>query len=180
MKRFFTTLVLVLMMMGIAACGGDQEATPTSIPTSMPTAVATAIPTLPSTPTSAPVATAVAPKPEEIAVRMGDLYFGDSNDNMQNPPIWTVTSGAEVKVVAENHSGALQHNWAVVKLDATVPEPFLGDKQTEIVLVDVGVINSGKTSTFTFTAPAVGEYKVICTVPGHYPSMQGKLVVKAQ
>jgi uncharacterized cupredoxin-like copper-binding protein len=183
MKRFLMFIVLGLMMLGIVACGGDEEATPASIPTAMPTPIATAIavatPTLPSTPTSVPVATEAAPEPEEIAVRMGDLYFGDSNDNTQNPPIWTVTSGAEVKVVAENRSGALQHNWAVVKLDETVPEPFLGDKQMEIVLLDTGVIDSGKSGAFTFTAPAAGEYQVICTVPGHYPSMQGKLVVKS-
>lgn len=110
---------------------------------------------------------------------MGDLFFGDSNDNVQNPPIWTVTSGAEVTVATENRSGALQHNWAVVKLNATVPEPFLGDKQMEVIFVDTGVIDGGKTDTFTFTAPAAGEYKVICTVPGHYPSMQGKLIVKS-
>jgi len=50
----------------------------------------------------------------------------------------------------------------------------------EVVLIDTGVIDAGKTDNFTFTAPAVGEYKVICTVPGHYPSMQGKLVVKSE
>lgn len=164
MKRSFIFMVLVLMMIGIVACGGDAEATPT----------------LSSTPTSVSVAAETAPEPEEIVVRMGDLFFGDSNDNVQNPPIWTVTSGAEVTVATENRSGALQHNWAVVKLNATVPEPFLGDKQMEVILVDTGVIDGGKTDTFTFTAPATGEYKVICTVPGHYPSMQGKLVVKPE
>jgi uncharacterized cupredoxin-like copper-binding protein len=152
------------MMIVIVACGGNEEATPT----------------LSSTPTSVPVAAETALAPEEIAVRMGDLFFGDSNDNMHNPPIWTVTSGAEVTVATENRSEALQHNWTVVKLNATVPEPFLGDKQMEVILVDTGVIDSGKTDAFTFTPPATDEYKVICTVPGHYPSMQGTLVVKPE
>jgi len=94
MKRSFIFMVLVSLMIVIVACGGDEEATPTLSPT----------------PTSMPVAVETAPEPEEIVVSMGDLFFGDSNDNLQNPPIWTVTSGAEVTVAAENRSGALQHN----------------------------------------------------------------------
>ena len=123
------------MMIGIVVCGGNEEATSISVPTSTVTVVTVETPTLPSTPTPVPVAIEAALESEEIVVSMGDLYFGNSNDHMQNPPIWTVTSGAEVTVATENRSGALQHNWAVVKLDAIVSEPFLGDKQMEVVLV---------------------------------------------
>lgn len=110
---------------------------------------------------------------------MNDLYFGDTNDNLNNPPVWTVTNGAEVTVTVENRSGALQHNWATSKLDAVIPQPFVGGEGLDIVLLDSGVVDTGQSSTITFTAPAVGEYLVICTVPGHYPVMQGKLVVES-
>ena len=154
------------------ACGGAAE-TPTPAPTN--TAVPTA--TIAPTATVAPTPSMAAPDPVAFTVAMNDLYFGDTNDNMNNPPVWTVTSDAEVTVTVENRSGGLQHNWAISKLDAVIPQPFVSGEGLDIVLLDSGVVDAGQSSTITFTAPAVGEYLVICTVPGHYPVMQGKLVV---
>jgi uncharacterized cupredoxin-like copper-binding protein len=88
-----------------------------------------------------------------------------------------VTNGATVTVNLDNQ-GALQHNWAIVKIGEEVPVPFDVQQHSAKLLYSTGVVEGGTTATVTFIAPDPGEYLVICTVAGHYPVMQGKLVVK--
>ncbi len=40
------------------------------------------------------------------------------------------------------------------------------------------LIGGGESVTISFTAPAPGSYDFICTFPGHYALMNGKLIVK--
>ena len=119
-------------------------------------------------------------KTEEIAVVMHDMYFGATNDNLTNPPTWSVTHGSPMKVAVDNQ-GSLEHNWAIIKLgeESKVPNPLSDPAQvTDMILEDLGNVAGGEKSTKRFTAPEAGEYLVICTVAGHYPLMQGKLIVK--
>ena len=112
-----------------------------------------------------------------ISVIMNDIYFGDSQDNVDNPPSWSVNTGDSVTVQAEN-KGVLEHNWAIVKADATLPDTITDAAAVaDMILFDMGGIVGGDSGSKTFTAPAPGEYTVICTIAGHYPVMQGRLVV---
>lgn len=112
-----------------------------------------------------------------LNIAMGDLYFGDSSDNLTNPPVWTVESGQNVQLNFDN-KGTLQHDWAIIKPGSTVPIPFIQEDNGDMVLWAAGLIDPATQKSETVTAPAPGEYLVICTVAGHYPSMQGKLIVK--
>lgn len=113
-----------------------------------------------------------------IDVTMHDIYYGDSNDNAANPPTWTVATGGVVTVNAEN-VGALDHNWAIVEAGATLPDTVTDVAAIEdIITYDVGVVAAGDSYSGAFNAPAPGEYTIICTVAGHYPAMQGKLIVE--
>jgi len=50
---------------------------------------------------------------------------------------------------------------------------------TENIIANTSMADSGATVEVTFTAPEEpGKYKYICTFPGHYPQMQGTLIVK--
>ena len=42
----------------------------------------------------------------------------------------------------------------------------------EVILFDIGEVPAGAAENDVFTAPAPGQYTVICTVAGHYPLMQ--------
>jgi len=69
------SVLLVAAMWVLAACGGGSSA---------------------PTPTPAPVADA--PSAQEVIavtldVAMHDIYFGNDNDNIANPPVWTVAGG---------------------------------------------------------------------------------------
>lgn len=46
------------------------------------------------------------------------------------------------------------------------------------VIAATKLIGGGQTSTITFTAPAKGTYDFICTFPGHFSMMKGKLIVE--
>ncbi len=149
MNRKLLVTMFVLFALALAACGGSEGEKSSS----------------------------EAALAETISVVMHDIYFGESNDNATNPPVWNVTNGATVTVSLDNQ-GALDHNWAIVKMGEEVPVPFDTSQHGDKVLFATDVMQGGTTATATFTAPEPGEYLVICTVAGHYPAMQGKLVVK--
>lgn len=112
----------------------------------------------------------------ELTVQLNDNYFGENPDE---PPTWTVATGEIVAVVLTNQ-GFLKHNWALVEAGAEVPEPFReGNRShTGLLLFDSGSLSSEESNTVAFQAPAPGTYQVICTVLGHYPSMQATLIVE--
>jgi uncharacterized cupredoxin-like copper-binding protein len=114
---------------------------------------------------------------QSIDVVMNDIYYGETPDNAANPPVWTIKTGGAVSV-SVNNKGTLDHNWAIVKAGETIPDTVDPTVAEAITSYDVGVIAGGDTYNSAFTAPAPGEYTIICTVAGHYPAMQGKLVVE--
>jgi azurin len=46
------------------------------------------------------------------------------------------------------------------------------------VIAATKLIGGGQETTITFTAPAKGTYDFICTFPGHFSMMKGKLIVE--
>lgn len=117
------------------------------------------------------------PQSVTLDVVLNDIYYGDSPTNADNPPTWTVPAGSEMTINLKNN-GALEHNWAIVKPGSEVPVPFIEADNGDMILEDTGLNAAGQSTTTTLPAPAAGEYQVICTVAGHYPSMQGKLIVQ--
>ncbi|MEZ4727874.1 MAG: sulfocyanin-like copper-binding protein [Caldilineaceae bacterium] len=111
-----------------------------------------------------------------LTVDMYDNYYGDSDSNLTNPPIWAAPTGADV-VVTLNNYGRRNHNWAIVKPGVQIPVPYEEGQGGDILLHGIGMVYGNSQTTVTFTAPEPGEYMVICTVSGHYPAMQGRLQI---
>ena len=112
-----------------------------------------------------------------LEVTAGDLYFGEAgSNNLADPPVWTVPSGADVTLAFTNE-GKVQHNWAIINLGEAIPVPYTED--SDIAYYASPLVDAGAQQESTFTAPSEpGEYTVLCTPPGHYPLMQGRLVVE--
>lgn len=102
----------------------------------------------------------------------------------------TAAPGQQVTVNFKNTSAAQQHNWVLVKggeteaaaianagLTAGLAADYLPADQANII-AHTKVLNGGESGSVSFTAPAAGTYLYICTVPGHYPLMQGTLTVQ--
>ncbi len=148
--------VLAMAMVVLAACGGgggNEEAAPAAAEPSAQEAIA-----------------------QVLNVTAHDLYYNEP-DNLTDPPVWTVNAGEEFEVNLDNQGG-LQHNWAIVKQGVEVPVPFDPAQNEDILLWDAGLVDPGQSETASFTVTDPGTYTVICTVAGHYPSMQGRLVVQ--
>ncbi len=107
-----------------------------------------------------------------------------------------VKAGQKVTLTLK-HSGkmaksAMGHNWVLLKQGTDIPafaEKAIAAKDTDYIpagseeiiahtkLVG-GAEGDNKSDTITFTAPEKGTYDYICSFPGHYSMMKGKLIVE--
>lgn len=92
----------------------------------------------------------------EIRVTATDFHYDPAN--------YTFKAGEKIKITMTNR-GAVDHTW--ILKDAS-------DKDLFKLEVKVGKTGSGE-----FTAPAAGQYKVVCDVAGHKEAgMEGKATVQ--
>ena len=90
-----------------------------------------------------------------------------------------------------NHKGtmpatAMGHNFVVKDNDISLfdfGEKAMRSVNTEYipeenVIVGSNTIGGGESTTIEFKAPAKGSYDYLCTFTGHYPVMNGTLIVK--
>jgi len=99
-------------------------------------------------------------------------------------------AGQQVTLTFKNTSAVQQHNWVLVNGGDRVASTIASDGLTAgltanylpannaNVLAHTKLLDGGASETITFTAPSAGTYLFICTVPGHYPLMQGTMTVK--
>jgi len=78
------------------------------------------------------------------------------------------------------------HNWVLLEKGTNVSSfaiSAMKEKDNEYipssnVLAATSLIGGGEQTSITFTAPSPGEYDFICSFPGHYGLMKGKLIVQ--
>jgi azurin len=119
------------------------------------------------------------------------------NDQMQfDVKEFKVKAGAKVKLEFK-HSGklpkvAMGHNVVILKkgLQAVAEGPkfmaggtpdngYIPDAKKGDVIASTKLLGGGESDTIEFTAPAEkGEYQYLCTFPGHFGLMNGKMVVE--
>ncbi len=149
MKQRILLPLLLILALGLVACGGGEAAVEET-----------------------------AVSPESLTILMNDIYFSDVNDNVANPPVWEVTSGAEVTIQFDN-VGALEHSWVVLNEGEAIPDLWDEAAHADKILFTSNNVPMNSDMTVTFTAPAPGEYQVVCNVPGHSGLMRGVLVVNS-
>ena len=116
------------------------------------------------------ILTACGPKTTTLNVTTTDKGYDSQT--------YTVPAGTKVTVNMTNN-GALEHEFAVLKLGEHVTPPF-GEKDESKIFWELDGVEAGKTKSDSFTAPTEpGEYDVICGIPGHIElGMTAKLIVK--
>ena len=105
------------------------------------------------------------------------------------PDELTVPTGAKVKLTF-HHTGMIMtqsHDWVLVKPGTMEDVETAGIEAGEEsgwvkkgdpnVLIATPLIGKGATTTVEFTAPAPGDYPLMCTTPGHSEDMHGTLHV---
>ena len=135
---------------------------------------------------SAPPVVLPPPRPEEPAQEI----IVHVNDEMKfDKTALIVKTGTRVHIIVKSKAKlpTMPHNWVLVKpgteaevaLDGLNNAPDAGYvvATSDKVLAFTPMAAPGDRSDVTFTAPAVGNYPFICTVPGHYITMKGVLTV---
>lgn len=117
----------------------------------------------------------------------------ESNDRMQFNLNEIKVEAGQTVVLTLKHVGklpkaAMGHNWVLLKqgvdiqtFGAAASKAAGNDyipEGTEDVIVHTDLIGGGQETTIEFTAPEAGTYDFICSFPGHYALMKGKLIVE--
>jgi uncharacterized cupredoxin-like copper-binding protein len=104
----------------------------------------------------------------DLSVTFTDFHF--------TPDTFTVPAGKEINLTAVN-AGAVEHEFVIFKLGKTAGDKF-DDEDKENIYWEVKTL-PGESKSVTFTSPAeVGEYYLVCGIPGHLEAgMTGKLIV---
>ncbi|MCA6439596.1 MULTISPECIES: azurin [unclassified Arcicella] len=55
---------------------------------------------------------------------------------------------------------------------------YIPKDMEKAVIAKTDMIGGGQTTEITFVAPAKGSYDFLCSFPGHYINMKGKLIVE--
>jgi len=137
---------------------------------------------------SATTTPAVSATPGEVQMTI-KITGNSMTDMAYEPGSASVKAGDKVTVtlINENTAEGMLHNWVLVNLGsgqevATAAIAAGPDKEyipeNANVLAYSKMLNPEETTTFEFTAPTAGSYNYICTYPGHFPKMVGKLVVE--
>lgn len=120
------------------------------------------------------------------------------NDQMQyDKKELTVTTGAKVTLkfvhIGKLPEAAMGHNVVILK-PGTQIAPFamkcapakdndyipVDEESKAAIVAHTEMIGGGEKTEITFTAPEPGEYPYLCSFPGHFGVMNGKLIVKAK
>lgn len=139
------------------------------------------------------------PKMEEVTpVNSNDNAVAEititGNDQMKfNKSEIRVKAGQKVRLTLK-HVGTMEkavmgHNWAVLAQGsdmAAIGQAAASAEKTDYIpaefkdqiLVHTKMLGGGESDTIEFEAPAAGTYDFMCTFPGHYALMQGKLIVE--
>ncbi len=72
--------------------------------------------------------------------------------------------------------GTDMNQFAMTAMAAAATE-YIPANMKDKVIAHTKVVGGGESDTITFTAPAPGEYAYLCTFPGHWQQMNGKLIV---
>ena len=115
------------------------------------------------------------------------------NDLMQfNLNEIRVKAGETVRLtlthIGELPKNAMGHNFVLLKQGTDVVDfaqkaaTATGNdyipEGTDAVIAKTKMIGGGEETTVEFTAPEAGTYDYICSFPGHYVQMRGKLIVE--
>lgn len=170
MKKQILTLVAATMI--LAACGGSPEKTETET-----------------------VATEVenTPVDSDVAITSSNTVELSANDQMKfSQTEIKVKAGEEITITLKNEGTmakeAMGHNLVVLSQGTNVEEfgqTAMNSKQTDYIpeslksaiIAHTKLLGPNESDTITFTLEK-GSYDFICSFPGHYGSMRGKIIAE--
>ena len=184
MKRllFVPAMATVLFL---ASCGGGDQSSDKAAPASTDTSTAA---------TAAPADAAPgADIPGIDTVKVTDHIQLDGMDDMKyDRTLFKIKAGQEVKLTLKNigklPKEAMSHNVVILAQGTDVQafgEAAVAAKPDHIppamasdVIAHTKLLGPGESETISFKIPDPGVYDFICSFPGHFGTMKGKIVVE--
>lgn len=98
-----------------------------------------------------------------------------------DPTTWEVAAGETITINLQN-DGSVEHEWVLLQPGVTIDsEADLPETEEELLSDFVyweDEVEPGDSKSLTFVAPELGEYQIICAIPGHFDAgMEGTLTV---
>ncbi len=185
-KLFFVPAVSTLFL--LASCGGGSGSNESAGTTTTPsdnskTAAAT-------TTTEAPGASIAGI--DTVAIT-DHIKLEGRDDMTYNKTLFKVKAGQKItldfKNVGKLPAASMSHDVTILKPGTDVqtfgtaavsaPAPdHIPPSMKDAVIAHTKMLGSGQSDQITFTLPAPGVYDFICTFPGHFETMHGRIVVE--
>jgi azurin len=116
-----------------------------------------------------------------VGNNMAEMHFDVSEIDVP------ANTNIKVTLIDDAKDVSMQHNFVVVKAGdidsvglhgamAGLAKGFIPDDKS--VIAGSKLVKPGERTTLEFKTPDKGEYRFICTYPGHYAKMQGKFIVQ--
>ena len=131
-----------------------------------------------------------ASEPIKELVEIDLLAIGESMAEIAfEPKNITVKENTRIRLTLENKSSAagMLHNFVLVEIGSGAEIAKSGIKagkknhfvpKDSRVIAFTEIIDLGETVSIEFDAPSKGSYHYICTFPGHYPNMVGRMIIE--
>jgi len=173
LKRTYQFGLVLALVFGMVACGGEKPAETTT-------------PAEPEATEETPAATeepeAKEEEPEVAEELVADVDFdlaaiGETMPEMAYEPAeFTVEAYVNLKLNFSNNASTagMNHNAVIVPMDEAVANeirttitPGTFDPTDDRVIAKTKVLEPGENTSIVFETPGPGKYYVICTYPGH-------------
>lgn len=187
MKRLFFVPAAAALLF-LASCGGNGS----NENNNMTSADTTSTSTSSSAATTEEKPGADIPGIDTVAVT--DHIKLDGMDDMKyDRTLFKVKAGQKItldfKNIGKQPAAAMSHNVVILKPgtdvqafgEAAIPAAkteHIPPTMTDDVIAHTKLLGPGQTDQITFTLPDAGVYDFICTFPGHFGTMRGKIVAE--
>lgn len=181
MKKLFFIPALAAMVF-LASCGGDNTADNTETTTTTTT----------ETPAPEEAPGADIPGINDVAVT-DHIEIEGSDDMKFDKTLFKIKAGQDVKLTLKNvgklPKESMAHNVVILQQGTDVQkfgEAAVADKANDHipasmkldVVAHTKLLGPGESDTITINIKEPGVYDFICSFPGHFGSMKGKIVVE--
>lgn len=182
MKRLFLAPAMATVLF-LASCGGNESSENKNATVDTTTTQTPAVSDAPG-----------ADIPGIDSVKVTDHIQLEGMDNMKyDKTLFKIKAGQDVKLTLKNvgklPKEAMSHN-AVILAQGTDVQAFgeaavpakatdhIPASMASDVIAHTKLLGPGESETISFKIPDPGVYDFICTFPGHFGTMKGKIVVE--
>jgi azurin len=127
------------------------------------------------------------------------LEFSDSlllqaNENMRfNKELFRVHAGKKIRLIFKNTqaktTGSMSHNVVILKPGVEIAdfaevavkakeEQYVPSSLDSLIIAHTHLVGAGDSEELEFSIPEPGIYNFICSFPGHWGTMQGKIAAQ--